>query len=250
VSSTGWAAAIGARALCFVDALPDGSSSYVVDGPDGHHLQRVRRLTEDESLVLADGAGGWVPARVVHVRDGALEVAVTGERRDEPAPTPELTVAFAPAKRDHGTEVTHQLVELGVDRIVPLQTERGVVRWDGDRGAKQLERLRRVAREAAMQSHRARVPEVTAPATPATLATSATRRGVLVADPHGVALSRAALPDVDVWVALVGPEGGFAPAELDALDGAVRVAIGPHVLRAVTAPVAVAAALGVMRTSV
>ena len=140
--------------------------------------------------------------------------------------------------------MTHQLVELGVDRIVPLRTERGVVRWDGDRGAKQLDRLRRVAREASMQCQRARIPEVGAPCTPAELATHA---GVVLADPQGAPVRRASLPDGDAWLVLVGPEGGFAPAEVASLGACPRLAVGPHVLRAVTAPAAVAAALATLR---
>ena len=240
----GWAAAAGARALAFVDVLPEDGDPCRIDGPDGHHLQRVRRLGVDETVVLADGDGHWVSTRIVAVGNGALSVVATGGRCTEPVRTPELTVAFAPAKADHGTEVTHQLVELGVDRIVPLRTERAVVRWDGDRGAKHLERLRRVAREAAMQCHRAAIPEVASPATPAELAG---RPGLVVADPGGAPVTLTSLPDGDAWLVLVGPEGGFAPGELDALGGHPRIAIGPHVLRAVTAPAAVAAAVAALR---
>jgi 16S rRNA (uracil1498-N3)-methyltransferase len=244
VSGARWASSAGARALVFVTDLPEGAEPCWIDGPDGHHLQRVRRLGVDERVVVADGTGRWIPTRVAELGDGAIRVEPIGAACDEPVLVPELTVAFAPAKRDHGSEVTHQLVELGVDRIVPLQTERGVVRWDGERGAKQLERLRRVAREASMQCQRARVPEVAAPCSPAELAT---RRGVVLADPHGQPVSRASLPDGDAWIVLVGPEGGFAPAEITAFGECPRLAIGPHVLRAVTAPAAVAAALASLR---
>jgi 16S rRNA (uracil1498-N3)-methyltransferase len=244
VTTTGWAAAAGAHALAFVDALPDGVAPCWIDGPDGHHLQRVRRLQLDEDVVLADGAGRWVPTRVVDLRDGAVGLAVAGAVHREPVRTPEVTIAFAPAKRDHGTEVTHQLVELGVDRIVPLRTERGVVRWDGARGEKHVERLRRVAREAAMQCHRARIPDVATPCTPAELAT---RTGVALADPRGATISRSSLPDGDTWTVLVGPEGGFSVSEFAALADAVRIGVGPHVLRSVTAPAAVAAALTALR---
>ena len=243
--ATGWAAAAGARALAFVDALPTGEHPSWIDGPDGHHLQRVRRLAVGETVVLADGAGRWLLTRIAEERDGAVGVVPVGDVHEEPTRTPTLTVAFAPAKRDHGTEVTHQLVELGVDRIVPLRTERGVVRWDGERGGKHLERLRRVAREAAMQCHRACVPEVGDPCTPAELA--ARGGGVVVADALGTPVSRASLPDGDAWVVLVGPEGGFTDAERAAFGGATRVAIGPHVLRAVTAAPAIAAALAACR---
>jgi 16S rRNA (uracil1498-N3)-methyltransferase len=229
----------------FVDALPSVDHPSWIDGSDGHHLRRVRRLAVGETVVLADGTGRWVITRVAEERDGALGVVPAGDVHEEPARTPTLTVAFAPAKRDHGTEVTHQLVELGVDRIVPLRTERGVVRWDGERGDKHLERLRRVAREAAMQCHRARIPDVADPCTPGELV--ARGGGVVVADALGVPPARASLPDGDAWVVLVGPEGGFSDAERAAFDGAARVAIGPHVLRAVTAAPAIAAALAACR---
>ena len=244
VTGTAWAAAAGARALVFADAPPTGADPRWIDGADGHHLQRVRRLLVDETVVVADGRGGWVRTRVAEVRDGAIRVVATDEARTEPRPTPELTVAFAPAKRDHGTEVTHQLVELGVDRIVPLRSVRGVVRWEGPRADKHLDRLRRVAREAAMQCQRARIPEIASPCTPAELAT---RAGVVLADPRGVAVSRASVPDGDAWIVLVGPEGGFEPSEIASLAAAPRLAIGPHVLRSVTAPAAVAAALAALR---
>ena len=60
-------------------------------------------------------------------------------------------------------------------------------------------------------------------------------------------VSRTTLPDTNEWIVLVGPEGGFAPRELAALSVCPRVAIGPHVLRAVTAPAAVAAAVASLR---
>ena len=245
MSEPGWAASAGARALAFVAALPTGSDPCWIDGADGHHLRRVRRLGVDETVVLADGTGRWVPTRVVELGDGSIAVVATGAVGQEPVTTPELTIAFSPAKRDHGTEVTHQLVELGVDRIVPLRTERGVVRWDGTRGDGQLERLRRVAREASMQCQRARIPEIVAPCTVAELAD---RPGVVLADPRGEAVSRASLPGGDAWVVLVGPEGGFAPAELDVLGACPRLAIGPHVLRVVTAPAAIVAAMAPLRS--
>jgi 16S rRNA (uracil1498-N3)-methyltransferase len=244
VTSTGWAAAAGAAALAFVDELPDGAEPYWIDGPDGHHLQRVRRLDVEERIVLADGSGSWLTTRVTDVRDGAVGVVPDGAVHAEPAPAPRLTIAFAPAKRDHGTEVTHQLVELGVDRIVPLRTERAVVRWEGERGRKHVDRLRRVAREAAMQCHRARIPDVTEPLTTGELVH---RAGVVLAAPGGAPVTGASLPDAGEWIVLVGPEGGFSPSELALLGDVTRVAVGPHVLRSVTAPVAVAAACASVR---
>src|SRR2546425_849807 len=98
VAATGWAAAAGARALTFVDALPSGDATWWIDGPDGHHLQRVRRLAVGETVVLADGVGRWLLTRIAEDRDGCVGVVPVGAPHEEPRRTPELTVAFAPAK--------------------------------------------------------------------------------------------------------------------------------------------------------
>ena len=73
---------------------------------------------------------------------------------------PALTVAFAPVKGERPEWVVQKLTELGIDRIVPLLSERSVVRWSGARGKATVERLRRVAREAAAQCRRVWLPEV------------------------------------------------------------------------------------------
>src|SRR5262249_25666517 len=109
------------------------------------------------------------------------------------------------------------------------------------RAGRAVDRLRSVAREAAMQSRRARVPavdEVTE------LAAVAERRELVVADRGGSAASALPRPAADAeWTVLVGPEGGLSPAELGALGTRPRLSLGPHVLRAATAPVAAVAVL-------
>ncbi len=100
-------------------------------------------------------------------------------------------------------------------------------------------RLARVIREAAMQSRRAYLPELLSERP---LPHLARHPGLVVADPTGggAAQLSTAVPE---WLVVVGPEGGLDPAEREELAAGARLAVGPHVLRAVTAPVAVAAAL-------
>ncbi len=155
---------VAAAALVFV-ADPDAP---VVDDADVRHLLDVLRLRPGEPVVAADGAGRWVACRI------APSAPARGSRRADPAGLlvpdgpatvdvplrPAVTVAFAPTKGDRPEWVTQKLTELGVDRIVPLRTSRSVVRWEGDRATRSVERLRRVAREAASQCRRARLPEV------------------------------------------------------------------------------------------
>ena len=76
---------------------------------------------------------------------------------------PPLTVAVTPPKGDRLEWLVAKCTEVGVDRIVLLEAERSVVRWRGDRADKQLERLRRIAVEASMQSRRVWLPVLEGP---------------------------------------------------------------------------------------
>ena len=241
----GSAAGADAVAHVFVDVV-SGDDDLVVAGADGHHLQRVRRLRPDEGVTASDGRGGWRICRVRTVQDGEVVLAPDGPVMHEPELVPRLTVAFAPAKGDQAGTVVHQLVELGVDGVMPVTLARSVVRREGDRADRALERLGRVAREAAMQSRRARLPEVLAPEP---LERLARHPGLVVADPAGIPAPELRAPAGGEWHLLVGPEGGFDPSERALVAAAAQLAVGPHVLRAVTAPVAAAAAMAGFRRS-
>lgn len=238
----GWAAAAEAAALVLLAELPDETA---VGGSDGHHLQRVRRLRRGECLVGADGHGTWRVYEVAGEEPGRLLLSARSELRREPEPSPAIGVAVALTKGGALDGVVAGLTELGVARIEPVRGRRSVVRWDAARAAKALDRWRAIAREAAMQSRRARLPEIRPLQE---LTALAGRPGLVVADRTGAAPPGLPEAPPDGVTVLVGPEGGFDPAELAALGDVPRMAVGPHVLRAETAPVAVAAALGAVTT--
>lgn len=199
-------------------------------GPDDrHHLLRVLRLRPGEAVSVADGRGGWVPC--TFGADGTLEPA--GEVVVVPAPEPALTVALGVPKGDRPEWAVQKLTELGVDHIVVLSTDRGVVRWEGERGAKHLARLGEVARAAARQSRRLRIPSVTGP-----VALRA-QPDLALAEPGG------ASPSLDHPAVAVGPEGGWSPAEL---EGRPTVSLGPNVLRSETAAVVAGTLLAALRS--
>ena len=234
---------VAAAAMVFVvdPAAP------VVEEADIRHLLDVLRLRAGEPVAVSDGAGRWALCRV------AAEAPARGSRRVDPAGLlvpdgpvevagrlrPEVTVAFAPTKGDRPEWVTQKLTELGVDRLVPLLTSRSVVRWEGDRGARAVGRLRRVARESAAQCRRAWLPEV---ADVCRLDEVAAVAGapVALADAGGIA------PGLDRPVLAIGPEGGWDDAERGA--SGTPVGLGPTVLRAETAAVVAGALLCALRS--
>lgn len=218
--------ALRAGPLVFVADL----ATPVLDDDEERHLRRALRLRPGDALVVADGVGGWRPCRLL--ADG---VAPDGPVARVDPPQPAITVAVAPPKGERPEWMVAKLTELGVDRIVLLAAERSVVRWDGDRTARHLARLERVARSAAAQSRRCRLPAIEGMRTPGDLVGP----DVALADPDGGPL------DLRTPTVLIGPEGGWADGEL-AL-GLPRVRLAGGVLRTETAAVAAGALLGGLR---
>ena len=212
----------------FVDQL----DSPTLGDDDQHHLGRVLRLRDGESVTASNGRGQW---RACVWRDGALEVA--GEVVASAAPSVRCAVAFTPVKGDRNEWAVQKLTEIGIDEVIILApTQHSVVRWsDAD---KQLRKLRVVAREAAMQSRRVWLPNIVGLAA---LHDVCAGDGAAVADPDGVAL------DAGVSLVVVGPEGGFAEDELPA--GVPRVQLGDTILRAETATLVAATLLVARRAS-
>jgi 16S rRNA (uracil1498-N3)-methyltransferase len=240
---TRFAAACPAAAHGFASALDD---SVTLEGAPGHHLSRVRRLRSGELVTLADGQGTWRPYSVTVARAGAVELDARGEPVVEPRLEPALVVAFALTKAGKPDLTVQKLTELGVDRIVPLQSRRSVPRWGTDRAGPAIARLRRVAVDAAAQSRRARLPEVDAPKPVADLRG---HPGLVLADPAGDTVAGVPEPPDGEWMLVIGPEGGLDPEELSALGAAARLRIGPNVLRAETAAIAGAAVLTARRAT-
>lgn len=219
----------------------------VLRGAEAHHAAVVRRVRPGEPVTIGDGRGVWLEGSCEDVTPKEVAVRVTA-RRVEPQPTPRLVLVQALAKGDRDELAVQAATELGVDRVVPWQAARSVSRWSGPKLDKGVARWESITREAAKQAHRAWIPDVSAPVTTAQLAEQAASASVLVLEPTAEApLTAQLLKPVDERdiVLVVGPEGGIAPEELDALvaAGAVLVRLGDTVLRTSTAgPAALAVA--------
>jgi 16S rRNA (uracil1498-N3)-methyltransferase len=228
---------VAATAHVFLDRLDD---DVRVDGDDGHHLTRVRRMRTGEVVTAADGFGRWRVYDVELVERGTVALRATSGIAHEVALVPRLTVACALTKGEKPELVVQKLTELGADTILLVVAARSVVRWHGDREQRALDRLRRVAREAGAQCRRARLPVLDGPVPVDELAGHA---GLVVADRWGMPAGELPRPPGGEWLVAVGPEGGFDDREQALLGAAPRLALGAHVLRAETAAIAAAAAL-------
>jgi 16S rRNA (uracil1498-N3)-methyltransferase len=194
-----------------------------------HQVRRVLRLRDGDPLVLLTGDGSELACRLE-----GTDCVVETRRAAVGEPAHRLTVVQAVLKGDALETVVGQGTEIGIAAFRLVVAERSVVR---ELPPRRLERLRAIAREAAEQSERGIVPRVSEPIP---LAEALEPGAVLLAErSHGSRLSDLAPPSAVV----VGPEGGFTPAELAAAEaaGVPFATLGRRILRSETVAVAAAA---------
>jgi 16S rRNA (uracil1498-N3)-methyltransferase len=222
--------------------LPGGlaEGGEVALGEDvAHRLRSVLRLGPGAAVAGFNARDGEFLCRVAELgrRDGRLAV---GERVRAPEAEPDLWLVFAPIKRARLDWLVEKAVELGVSALVPVWTER----TQPER--LNLDRLTAHAVAAAEQSERLSVPELRAPERLGRLVAEwPLDRHLYVCDETGGGAPMASLGATAAAAGpaalLIGPEGGFAETELDALGKltfASRIGLGPRVLRAETAALA------------
>ncbi len=205
----------------------------------------VLRLRRGETVILFNGEGGEFTAELTRVsRDNTHARVISRQPVERESP---LAIALAQcvSSRDRMDITLQKSTELGVTRIVPIASERSVVRLSSDRADRRVEHWRNVIVAACEQCGRNRVPEIAAITDFETFLGEADAEGMrLLLAPDADRDLRRLEPPRSVTL-LVGPEGGLAPEERRRAEtsGFVPVCFGPRVLRTETAPLAAIAAM-------
>jgi 16S rRNA (uracil1498-N3)-methyltransferase len=226
----------------FVPGERLGGPRLTLTGPEHRHLGLVLRARPGDTVTLFDGAGGEVDAEVIRVERAETELAL-GERRAVAGPAVALTLLCAVPRGPRMDFLVQKSSELGVARLVPVVTERSVVRPDADGANGKRARWEKIAREAARQCGRADLPIVDPPVALAEALAGPglpARRFALFEGERSRSL-RVALAGAEpaATALLVGPEGGFAAAELAVARAAgfEAVGLGARILRVETAAI-------------
>jgi 16S rRNA (uracil1498-N3)-methyltransferase len=212
-----------------------------IEGDAANHITRVLRLERGDPLILFDGRGGEYAAHIEECRKGAVIVTLA----DRSAPLREsplaLTLAQGVSRGERMDWVVQKATELGVARIIPVLTERTVVKLDAKHAERKLLHWQGIATAACEQSGRDRIPAVDAPLGLAEFIGAVDRRAtrLLLSPAAGSGIGDLPRPGTGI-VVLIGPEGGLAEAEQQAAlaAGFIGVRLGPRVLRTETAAVA------------
>ncbi|MEM1362177.1 MAG: 16S rRNA (uracil(1498)-N(3))-methyltransferase [Pseudomonadota bacterium] len=222
----------------FVDQPLGADQSVRFDRAQAHYLFGVMRLGLGDHIALFNGRAGEWAAEITEAAKRTGEAQCLAQTKPLHMP-PDLWLLFAPIKKTRTDFIVEKAAELGAARILPVQTDH----TNAERV--KAERLRAHAIEAAEQCGGTYVPEVAElNRLSAALEVWPTERHLLFCDETrvGAGTDFAALQSgPGPWAILIGPEGGFSPAERDrllAMPQSVPISLGPRILRADTAAVA------------
>lgn len=223
----------------FVTTPP--TDTAIIVGDDAAHISKSLRMRVGEPLTVCDEAGFDYACEIAELSPAQVTLRVIEKTATKSEPNVKVTLYQGLPKSDKMEWIIQKAVELGVSEIVPVATARSIVKLDVKDGQRKQARWQRIADEAAGQSGRGKRPTVAAPLSMAQAEKRlANERTLLFYEGGGQAVA-ALLGDAPEAVSIViGPEGGFAPEEVERLcaNGAVCATLGPRILRCETAPLA------------
>lgn len=229
-----------------------GEEMVRLEGKDYHYLVRVLRKREGDSFNASDGEGTLYYATVEEINPSFCTLRVQ-RRGPLERPFPEVTLFQCIPKGKKLDLIVRQAVELGVSRVVPVESRFSVPRWDSPE--EKIQRFQRIAREAAQQCGSLEVPEILPPISLKAVGeffrpNEPDRLGLFF---HQAPLARTTLHQYlseyrKALALVIGPEGGLSEEEVAHLrqEGFFPVYLGPSVLRTETAPVFAVAAVQIL----
>jgi len=230
----------------YIDQALQSGAELALDKSAAHYLVSVLRLRANDTLIVFNGSGGEYSAVLQSATNKQATITI-GEHSAGVKPSPvRVVLAIGLSRGERMDWVIQKAVELGVNEIVPLFSERCEVKLKGERALKKRGHWQQIAISACEQSQRNDVPEIQAaqPLSEFLAATAANSALKLILDPRAAQSLGSTLlkqgTSAETIVLLSGPEGGFSDGEIELArqQGVVSVGLGPRVLRTETAPLA------------
>jgi len=225
----------------------------VISGDDAKHIQKVMRMQEGQSIIIVS-KGQAYEATIVRFdgQDVQVKKSLDALRSNE-LPI-QVTICCGLPKGEKLDLITQKATELGMHELILFEAERSIVKWDAQKGSKKQQRLQKIAKEAAEQSHRNVVPSIQDIVTFKQLLQMTEKYDVcFVADEEDAKLEKrtrfaeilSKMNGQHSICVVFGPEGGLSRTEIYALmeRGFQSISLGPRILRAETAPLYVLSAI-------
>ena len=229
-----------------ISLIDRDAGKLTITGDDVNHIKNVLRAAQGDSLIVSDGNGSDYNVIIDEIQKSSISASIVNAFQNRTEPPVKITLYQGIPKSDKMETIIQKCVELGIYSIVPVLTDRTVVRFKDtrDMDAKTV-RWRRVALEAAKQCNRGIIPEVAVPVK-LNKAFEAAANYDLSLIPYenetdaglGKYMTRQGVHSICIFI---GPEGGFEESEIERArqNGIKAVTLGPRILRTETAGAAV-----------
>lgn len=215
-------------------------------GDDAKHIVQVMRMDIDDDIIVVADQAAYM-AKIVSIENKEVLAQKYGDVLPSNEMPVKVTIVNGLAKGDKHDLIVQKSTELGVQRIIPFKSARSIVKWDDKKGAKKIERLQKIAHQAAEQCHRTVIPTIDAPVTIKQLLDISKQYDIcFYADEEEAKTNNRPrlqdsiklLQEEQAVLVVFGPEGGLSRDEVEAFQQAnfQAIALGPRILRTETAP--------------
>jgi 16S rRNA (uracil1498-N3)-methyltransferase len=223
----------------YVDLPLTPNEMVVLDDDGGHYVRTVLRLKQDDTIILFNGTGGEYTCELSEVSRKSVRVNVKSwSDRSVESPL-QINLGLGISRGDRMDLSVQKVVELGVNKITPIMTERCVVQLKGEKKLQRLQHWQKIVQHAAEQSGRTVLPEL-AEITALQNWVSQQHGLKLFLDPYAEDSLMQLQPSNMQVTMLTGPEGGFTDQErsIAKAAGFIPVRLGNRILRTETAAIA------------
>ncbi|MCK8825151.1 16S rRNA (uracil(1498)-N(3))-methyltransferase [Fuchsiella alkaliacetigena] len=236
---------MGSEHHFFVEADNIDQEQVVITGDDVAHITKSLRLESGDQLSVADGEGNKYLVEIVETKPELVITEIKEELEIKVEPELEVTILQGLPKSKKMDLIVQKCTELGVAKIIPLETARSVVKLKPKKAQRRCQRWQKIAEEAAKQSGRAKIPQI-GELRDFSQAQTLIEEYELVflawEEEEAVTLQNAlkGLSFPQKILIIIGPEGGFSAQEVAQAKrwGAKVVSLGPRILRTETAAIA------------
>ncbi|MFH1245709.1 MAG: 16S rRNA (uracil(1498)-N(3))-methyltransferase, partial [Candidatus Omnitrophota bacterium] len=235
----------------FVPAEAVKGNIAVIKGKEAHHITRVMRLREGERISAFDGSGKSYQGIIKETRRGSVTITIESAHNSTSENTPHITLIQALPKKEKIDYIIEKCTELGIDSVIPVTTERTIVKLSEEKAFLCQQRWQKIALAASKQCGRTTTPvisKVTLWTDILDILEKFELKLIFCLDPKTQRLKdvlRKEKAQIKNIAFLIGPEGDFSPQEIEAAlsRGCLPVSLGELVLKVDTAAIAALAML-------
>ena len=228
------------------------AAEMVIKDVDAKHISKVLRMQPGDKIQIVSDDGVTAIAEIVSLQADNVVVKCLEKLAESHEPSVKITLAQGLAKGEKMDFIIQKAVEMGASSIVPVAMEHSVVRLEGAKADKKVERWQKIAEAAAKQSKRDIIPQVQAVQTMQQMLANNDLQHKIIAyeceDRLGLKTALQSCDNLQELLLIIGPEGGISEFELELArkNGAVPVSLGKRILRAETAGVVALSAIAIL----